>query len=120
MDDSRFPIPFEGWSVSSIDNQRKHPRIPTAVDAVLEAQDSNYFALTSNVSEAGLFLRMNQMFSTGTRMRIFFGPPSVSRIEAHGEVKWSKQGEGNGIEFISLDPSDRLTLSGLLDPPLQS
>lgn len=84
-----------------------------AVDCV--AADTFLYALITNISEMGIFVRTSDPLRIGTRLRLTFAPPGGDGFELEGSVAWvngvKPDGEninpGMGIRFVNLQPEER-------------
>ncbi len=106
-------------STSLISEQRRARRFKVLLSVVLGAAGAHYCAVAGDLSETGLLLTMMKALPGGTPVRVVFGqPPRLPRLGVEGVVRWSKSGQGVGVEFKSLSPEHRNTLLEFLDSRL--
>lgn len=105
----------EGATEESLADRRIHDRfdVEWTVDCV--ASDTFLYALITNISEMGIFVKTNDPLRLGTKLRLTFAPPGGEGFELEGCVAWVNRvkpdGEninpGMGIRFINLQPDER-------------
>jgi uncharacterized protein (TIGR02266 family) len=63
----------------------------------------------ANISTGGLFIATEEPIRAGTRMVVRFELPNKHRVIAVSRVCYTRkgQGQGLGVEFLSLDDEDR-------------
>lgn len=115
MGDDDLAKTTEGATDESLADRRVHDRfdVEWAVDCV--ASDTFLYALITNISEMGIFVKTNDPLRIGTKLRLTFAPPGGESFELEGSVAWVNRvkpdGEninpGMGIRFVNLQPDER-------------
>jgi uncharacterized protein (TIGR02266 family) len=88
---------------------RKHPRVPTAVRCWCEAETVTVYARAINLSEGGVFVHTHTPLAPGalTRLRLV---ASDEPITAQARVVWTREAKSNeqpagmGLSFEGLEP----------------
>jgi c-di-GMP-binding flagellar brake protein YcgR len=60
----------------------------------------------ANISTGGMFITTEERIRAGTRMVVRFELPNRHRVIAVSRVTYAKEGDGLGVEFLSLDEED--------------
>ncbi len=95
--------------------QRQGARAQIALDAVIEAAGSYYYAETCTLGEGGLSLRTKKPFAVGTALRIVLGkPPKLPKMDLDAIVKWLRAGTDVGVQFISLSPQNKAVIAAFI------
>lgn len=106
---------------------RQHPRVSVDVRGVLRRDIDPNFSdmMMSNLSLGGCFIKTSAPEPPGSVVMLRFSLPGEDQkatITAVGKVCWVKEGGegslGMGVQFVSVDDDDRVTLvqyiSGML------
>lgn len=102
------------------DKQRRGRRARVAVDAVIQTSDAYFYAETLDIGEGGVSLHTKKPFPVGTAMHLVLGrPPDLPKLDLEGVVRWLREGESVGIEFISLSPEISSILSAFVTSAAQ-
>ncbi|MFI5299891.1 MAG: TIGR02266 family protein, partial [Polyangiales bacterium] len=78
------------------------------------SEDTFLFAVITNVSSLGLFVRTDEPLDVGTRVRLCFAPRGIAPFQLDGIVAWvnaqppeKSPNPGMGVRFTGLAPADR-------------
>lgn len=103
--------------------RRNHRRIPIKVLVKYERMDDFLEDYTANVSLGGMFIQTDDPLPLGTRFRLRFQLPNLTRtIEAEATVQWVHRPDeagpltaGMGVRFDELAATDRAEVEALLE-----
>jgi hypothetical protein len=69
-----------------------------------------------NLSQEGCFFKTADLGPVGTTLSLLVDPPEIGLILVEGRITHKgEDGKGAGIEFVSIEPEDRLKLAYFLD-----
>lgn len=106
----------------SEDERRENRRLPIRVLVEYECMEDFLVDYTANISIGGMFIKTDNPLEVGTRFRLRFQLPDMSRpIDTIAEVRWHLPPEdagpmaaGMGIVFEELTDGDRTHVERLL------
>jgi hypothetical protein len=102
-----------GSSLQSRD-KRKIPRIPVGVSILVPHLQLKL--ICHNLSHEGCFFKTSDLGPIGTTFSLLIDPPEIGMIIAEGRITHKgEDGKGSGIEFISIEPEDKLKLAYFLE-----
>ena len=101
---------------------RASRRFDYRVDVALRTAGSDRTIVleSADVSQDGLFVEAPILLDEGTPVACTFARPDGSNFEAAGQIvriesgDRTRSGSGMGIEFVDIEPIDRLRLRGAL------
>jgi PilZ domain len=90
---------------------RKYPRVkpPKSVIAAWQAGAQRGVSFVDNLAVGGLFVRTKEQLPMRTLLLLLIDLP-VGQVRARAIVRRVRQGHGVGVQFISMDPTDRARL----------
>jgi len=91
--------------------RRTQERLPCNLDIVI---NDLFFCKAFDVSEGGMYILTNQVFSPDTIVKISFLFRN-EKIEVHTKVKYCHEGVGIGIIFKDLDDALKDIINELVD-----
>jgi len=96
-------------------NQRQHTRYMYSADLELAIDGERQPGRSVNISRGGVFVSTDPVPSFGARLMLLLKLPGVPEVcEISCVVRWSKAGEGVGLQFEQLRPIEVWALNKLL------
>jgi len=95
---------------------RRNSRLPIAIPVLLATERRHQLALTSDVSEGGIAVRLraSQRLAPGSTDIQFTLPGTDAFIQCRVEVAWTSMGSDTGIRFVDLSRRQREQLRSWL------
>jgi hypothetical protein len=85
---------------------RRYVRIPVVVEASIESNAKNLFAMTLEVSAGGMSVRSESPISSADLVRVELALPGRQKLAIHASVCWSRESEKlYGLRFDPADPA---------------
>jgi PilZ domain len=85
---------------------RRYVRIPVVVEAAIQSEAKNLFAMTLEVSAGGMSLRCESPISSAGPVRVELALPGRQRLAIQASVCWSRAAEKlYGLRFDPADPA---------------
>lgn len=112
---ARRPSPTQTLDAVSAFDEKPAARINVRLSAtlLLEGVPSSIPAISVNLSETGILLRVGRMVPRGTRVEL-----KSQEFQARGEVIWTAKADQGGhligVKFLSLRRRDRRALEKIL------
>jgi len=91
--------------------RRKQERLPCNLDIVINGL---FFCKAFDISEGGMYVLTNQVFSPGSTVRISF-LLRKEKIEVHTKVNYCHEGVGIGLIFKDMDDALKAKINELTD-----
>jgi hypothetical protein len=97
-----------------IPDKRRIPRIPMGVTILIPHLQLKL--LCHNLSNEGCFFKETDLGPMGETFFLFLDPPEIGIIIVEGRIAHKgEDGKGTGIEFISIDPPEKIRLAYFLE-----
>lgn len=95
---------------------RRTRREQVQLNTAMEANGTHYFSTSRNLSECGVCLDTHHAFPVGAQLHLALAlPVGLPSLVARTTVRWSKDGEGVGAEFVSLSGEATSNLARFLN-----
>jgi hypothetical protein len=95
-------------------DQRKFPRIPLGLSILVPRLQQRL--ICQNFSHGGCFFQTSDLGSVGETFSLFLDPPEIGIIIVEGRIAHKgDDGQGSGIEFVSIDDEDKFKLAYFLE-----
>lgn len=95
--------------------RRRYFRHAMTLPVLIGDSGSEQQAVSLNLSEGGMAVRIRKAFAHGTLIRLRFSLPTGVEIDGKGEVTWSSEEGMMGIRFHFLKNRGQVVLAGWLD-----
>jgi hypothetical protein len=92
-------------------DQRKYPRVkpPKSVIVAWQAGTQRGVSFVESLAVGGLFVRTKERLPLRCLVQILLDLP-VGQVRARAIVRRVREGQGIGVQFIAMDPTDRARL----------
>ncbi|HEX5943052.1 MAG TPA: PilZ domain-containing protein [Anaerolineales bacterium] len=98
----------------STGERRQSDRSRLIVDVFFDGKDATGVASTKDISVGGLYMTMQTELPEGSLLLMRIPLGGDRQVVVNGEVVYSKPGQGVGVRFHGLSPSDRAMLEEAL------
>lgn len=104
-----------------MENKRKSERIPVACRVHVKGEDASTICITENISEGGLYLKINQPPYVGTMLELEISLPHTEELlRIPAEVVWRQEDRGCGLRFTRITQKNKSLIKDYLEQTLES